>query len=71
MVMLREQIYQKTLRHFFQPVEDLLFEKPEVTEVLINGPDRIYCESGGKLPLGFVLSGQRQRLQRRKRQAVS
>ncbi len=51
MVMLREQIYQKTLRHFFQPVEDLLFEKPEVTEVLINGPDRIYCESGGKLHL--------------------
>ena len=47
--MQREEIYRKTLRHFFSPVADLLFERPEITEVIINGPDRIYCEQRGKL----------------------
>lgn len=49
--MLRDQVYQKTLRHLFQPVADLLFEKEDVTEILINGHDKVYCERAGKLEL--------------------
>ena len=45
----RNQVYSATLRHYFAPIADLLFDSPEVTEVLINGPDQIYCERAGRL----------------------
>jgi pilus assembly protein CpaF len=48
---LRTQIYGQTLRYFFQPVADLLYSDPTVTEVLINGPSTIYCERAGRLEL--------------------
>jgi pilus assembly protein CpaF len=47
--MIRSDIYGKTLRFFLAPVADLLYEDESVTEVLINGPDTIYCERGGRL----------------------
>jgi pilus assembly protein CpaF len=49
--MQRDQVYQKTLRHFFKPVADLLFEREDISEVLINGHDRVYCERSGRLEL--------------------
>src|SRR5215207_1199263 len=45
----RAAIYGATLRHFFAPVADLLYDDESVTEVLINGPGEIYCERGGRL----------------------
>jgi pilus assembly protein CpaF len=47
--MQRAEVYGKTLRYFFAPVADLLYEDESVTEVLINGPSRIYCERNGRL----------------------
>ena len=44
------EIYQKTTRHFLQPVTGLL-DDPEVSEVLINGRQSIYAERSGKLQL--------------------
>ncbi len=32
------------------PIEDLLAD-PEITEIMVNGPDRVYIERGGKLLL--------------------
>jgi len=49
--MIRDQVYQRTLRHLFQPVADLLFERTDITEILINGHDRVYCERAGRLEL--------------------
>lgn len=49
--MQRDQVYQRTLRHFFQPVADLLFERDDISEVLINGHDKVYCERAGRLEL--------------------
>jgi pilus assembly protein CpaF len=45
----RQTIYGQTLRHLFAPVADLLYRDESVTEVLINGPDQIYCERAGRL----------------------
>jgi pilus assembly protein CpaF len=45
----RVTVYRATLRHFFAPVARLLYDDESVTEVLINGPDVVYCERGGKL----------------------
>jgi pilus assembly protein CpaF len=42
------ELYENTLRYHLGPVASL-FEDPTVSEVLINGPDEIYCERGGKL----------------------
>jgi pilus assembly protein CpaF len=47
--MTRAEVYGKTLRYFFAPVADLLYDDDSVTEVLINGPDLIYCERAGRL----------------------
>jgi pilus assembly protein CpaF len=47
----RADIYRATLRYFFAPVADLLYEDESVSEVLINGHDTIYCERRGKLEL--------------------
>jgi type IV secretory pathway ATPase VirB11/archaellum biosynthesis ATPase len=45
----RAAVYRATLRHFFAPVADLLYDDESVTEVMINGPDRIYFERGGRV----------------------
>ncbi len=42
------EIYQQTVRHFLQPVRPLI-EDPEVSEVLINGPDTVYYEKAGRI----------------------
>lgn len=41
----RADVYRATIRYFFAPVADLLYEDETVTEVLINGPDRIYANA--------------------------
>ena len=43
-------IYQQTLRHFLDPIWPLL-EDESISEVLINGHDKIYFERSGKLSL--------------------
>lgn len=43
-----KQIYAETTRHFLRPILPLL-DDPAVTEIMINGPDTIYFERGGKL----------------------
>lgn len=45
-----KQIYQATTEYFLSPVKELL-DDADVSEILINGPDTIYCEKGGKLEL--------------------
>ena len=45
----RPDVYRSTIRYLLEPVADLLYEDDTVTEVLINGPDQIYCERKGKL----------------------
>lgn len=45
----RTDVYRSTIRYFFGPVADLLYDDESVTEVLINGPDQIYCERRGRL----------------------
>ena len=46
----KSEIYQKTLKHFLDPIWTLM-EDESVSEVLINGPKTIYAERGGKLAL--------------------
>jgi pilus assembly protein CpaF len=41
-------IYRKTLEHFLAPIQAYL-DDATVSEVMINGPDEIYIERGGKL----------------------
>jgi len=43
-----EQVFSATLLSFFQPVRRYL-DDPSVTEIMINGPGRIYVERRGKL----------------------
>jgi pilus assembly protein CpaF len=43
-------IYEQTVRSFFAPVLAFL-DDPRVSEVMINGPRRIYVERAGKLEL--------------------
>ncbi len=46
--MFAADIYRETTRHFLGPVLPLL-DDPGVSEILINGPNQIYYEKGGKL----------------------
>jgi len=45
----RAEIYGRTIRHFLGPVADLLYDDDSVTEVLINGPNDVFCERRGRL----------------------
>jgi pilus assembly protein CpaF len=45
----RADVFRATLRYFFAPVADLLYDDESVSEVVINGPDQIYCERAGRL----------------------
>jgi pilus assembly protein CpaF len=44
-----QKIYEKSLRHFLAPIMPLLDDKENVSEVVVNGPDEIYCERNGKM----------------------
>jgi len=46
--MIPEAVFQATLLSFFDPVRRYL-DDPSVTEVMINGPGKIYIERKGKL----------------------
>ena len=46
----RQAIYQETTRHFLAPVSDLLAD-PDVSEIMINGPECVYFEKGGRVQL--------------------
>ena len=48
LILKKQQIYERTLRHFLSPIGDLLKDQ-DVSEILINGPDHIYYEESGKL----------------------
>lgn len=43
-----QEIYTQSIRHFLSPVISLL-DNPEVSEILINGPEKIYYEKDGIL----------------------
>jgi pilus assembly protein CpaF len=45
-----KEVYEETLLDFFAPVRRY-FEDPKVSEIMINGPNQIYVEKGGKLQL--------------------
>lgn len=45
-----QTIYRTTIRHFLQPIRQLM-EDPEVTEVMVVGHDTVYCERRGKISL--------------------
>ena len=44
-----DAIYRQTLRHFWAPVADALFNDEDISEVLVNGPDQIFVERRGVL----------------------
>lgn len=44
----REQIYHASIVHFLEPIRDYLSD-PNVTEIMVNGPNSIYVEIAGKL----------------------
>ena len=46
--MQHKEIYLESTRHFLAPVVSLL-DNPDVSEILINGPDTIYFEESGRL----------------------
>lgn len=46
--MIPVEIYQQTIFEFLSPVRSFLLN-PEVTEIMINGPNEIYIEQKGKL----------------------
>ncbi len=46
--MLPSEIYQSSISYFLRPVGSLLAD-PDVTEIMINGPNDIRVEKGGKL----------------------
>jgi len=48
--MTKKQIYQESIRHFLGPVVSLL-DDPDISEILINGPNTVYYEKSGKLSL--------------------
>jgi pilus assembly protein CpaF len=45
----RAEIYGRTLKHFLSPVAELLYNDDTVSEVLVNGPDTVFCERRGRL----------------------
>jgi pilus assembly protein CpaF len=44
----RDEIFNSSLAFFLAPIRELL-EDPRVTEVMVNGPQEIYAERGGRL----------------------
>lgn len=48
--MIPKEVYEETLLSFLAPVRPFL-DDPKVSEIMINGPDQIFIEKGGKLTL--------------------
>ena len=48
--MIPREVFEESLLHFFAPIRPYL-EDPAVSDIMINGPDQIYVERGGKLDL--------------------
>jgi pilus assembly protein CpaF len=46
--MIPDEVFEQTVLSFFEPVRPYL-EDPSVSEVMINGPDEVFVERGGKL----------------------
>lgn len=46
--MIPQEVYEETLLQFFAPIRPFL-EDPSVSEVMINGPDKIFVERSGQL----------------------
>jgi pilus assembly protein CpaF len=46
--MSRAAVFETSLSYFLQPIASLL-EDPAVTEIMVNGPDRIFAERKGRL----------------------
>lgn len=42
------EIYRESIRHFLRPISTLL-DDPEVSEIMINGHETVYCERGGRV----------------------
>lgn len=48
--MIPKEVFEETLLQFFAPVRKYL-DDPKVSEIMINGPNQIFVERGGKLTL--------------------
>jgi pilus assembly protein CpaF len=48
--MIPRQIFEQTVLQFFEPIAAFL-DDPTVSEIMINGPDRIYVEREGRIEL--------------------
>ena len=46
--MIPREVFEQSLLQFFAPIRRYL-EDPSVSDILINGPDQVYIERGGKL----------------------
>ncbi|MBK7582473.1 MAG: CpaF family protein [Myxococcales bacterium] len=51
--MIPQEIFEEALLEFFAPVRPFL-DDPAVSEVMINGPNQVFIEKGGKLELTGV-----------------
>ncbi len=48
--MIPQEVFEEALLDFFSPVRPFL-DDPKVSEIMINGPNQIFIEKGGKLEL--------------------
>jgi len=48
--MIPKEVYEETLLSFLAPVRPYL-DDPKVSEIMINGPNQIFIEKGGRLTL--------------------
>lgn len=46
--MTRQAIFEASVRYFLEPIRGLL-EDDSVTEIMVNGPEEVYIERGGRL----------------------
>ena len=51
--MIPKEVFEESLLQFFAPVRPFM-DDPKVTEIMINGPDQVFIEKGGKLELTNV-----------------
>jgi len=52
----RHRAFEASLEFFLEPIRPFL-EDPDVTEIMVNGPDRIYIEKGGRIQLADARFG--------------
>lgn len=44
----KQEIFEASVRYFLQPIVPFL-DDPQVTEIMVNGPDQVYVERNGRL----------------------